>query len=142
MTHDPREIRRHYREYFDDPQWKMFREQFLFLFPNCFFCGQSAEDVHHTKYRNALPWEYDHSECRAVCRVCHKDIHLAASDVWNELISLSPTLIHVVLKLLREANESNNTQKCLINALRQVQRSAMSESEKALFLPWLRKRDT
>lgn len=64
-------------------EWVKFRSEVIKLHNGmCARCGRSSEDgailqAHHAngyvKGRN--PWEYDHSECEALCKGCHAEEH-------------------------------------------------------------------
>ena len=62
--------------------WVRFRNEVIKLHDSCCArCGRSRADdvilqVHHKAYVSGkMPWEYEHTECEALCKGCHAEEH-------------------------------------------------------------------
>lgn len=119
-----RQVRRQYRELLNDPEWKMFSHRYIAENPDCAFCDQPSFAPHHKHYRNVLPWEYGWNELVPVCKHCHDVIHSACDEIWNCAISLSPTEVELLAKMLHEIRTAENKQETLISFKRSVEERA------------------
>jgi 5-methylcytosine-specific restriction endonuclease McrA len=117
-----REQHKSYSELLKDPRWRDFCIEYLRLFsePQCWRCGSEENlDVHHLGYQKGrLPWEYAFSEVMALCRECHREVHLEADELWNEVLKLKnhweiyearKAITRLVERQLREDQESAPT---------------------------------
>lgn len=105
-----KQIRKEYKDYLLDWRWVEFSNEFIERNGNeCWFCAESDELlVHHLRYRNIKPWEYDDDELRVLCRSCHNSLHGALNDIWMELLRFSPAQLECLLKRVRTVDRVQN----------------------------------
>lgn len=97
-----KDIRKNYREFLQDPEWKEYSLS-LISGESCWNCGSEENlEVHHLTYRKILPWEYDRSEVRVLCRDCHKAVHTVADEIWVNLLRFEPHELELFNKLLKD----------------------------------------
>ena len=64
-----------YRTYYNTPNWKAIKKNFLQRNPVCYGCGEAAETVHHAVYTYKNMSGLDESHLYPVCLICHKHSH-------------------------------------------------------------------
>ncbi len=92
-----RDIRKNYRALLKENEWLAFSHRIIQERGKCWNCGEDDKrllECHHCGYRDIMPWEYDPSEIRVLCRPCHEAIHKFADDLWNEVLGL-PSEWHI-----------------------------------------------
>jgi hypothetical protein len=68
-----------YESLLNTPEWQQKRVEIITRDRGiCQRCGtgEMPIQVHHTYYKDTLPWEYDNDALISVCEACHKAIHL------------------------------------------------------------------
>lgn len=94
-----------YAELLNTWEWKHFRNAFIESRRKesgevlCDDCGYDTPDgslhVHHKVYRrNQLPWEYDFSDLRLICKECHAAIHKTENMCRFIIRILPPHVCH------------------------------------------------
>ena len=64
---------RHERGY--DAAWYKVRNRYLKLHPNCEYCGEPSEEVHHKVPIKLGGERLSFSNLVALCRICHRRKH-------------------------------------------------------------------
>lgn len=100
-----KKIRREYLRLLDDPHWEDFTSEVADFYHNaCWCCGSTDSlHVHHlVYYEGRLPWEYEVSEVRLLCAVCHAAIHAVADVIWVQCLRFQPHELELILKMIKE----------------------------------------
>lgn len=98
-----KQVRRTYSDMLSDWRWLGFRDEVLSEHgKRCFICDSETHlQVHHMGYKRKMPWEYDVSDIRVYCNVCHETVSRCADEVWNECQKLLPHQIESILKQIK-----------------------------------------
>ena len=102
--------RQTYSERLQDPQWKLFREDYIARHTKeseelkCRNCGDPGPfHLHHRRYiRGREPWEYEDADLILICVECHTRVHDVAREFHDWLISILPHEIYEARDLLEE----------------------------------------
>ena len=61
-----------YQHYLSSSLWKSIREEVLQEHPDCFGCGEAANQIHHTRYSARVLKGEERRSLKTVCSSCHR----------------------------------------------------------------------
>jgi len=103
-----RETHREYYKHLKDYRWFEFSAKIIEKhgeFCSACDCDSDANfQVHHLGYKTGhLPWEYEYDEVQVLCDACHRDIHVFADEIWNEILKCSNKwILYEAIKAVRD----------------------------------------